>query len=643
MKRLLLCVCYALSVQLFFAFEAPGKQGSTFTKLQDGIIVYPDTLQSGNVASVRLTVINDHIIRVTASALKNPLQRINLITIPINNNATQWQAEESNGIIKLKTAALVATVQSLTGKVSFADLAGNTIISERTAQGKRLVPAVFEGEALYRATQTFETSADDAYYGLGQHQDDVFNYKDQQVTLFQNNTEVAVPMLVSSKNYGILWDNYSLSWVGDARPFQQLSALKLYSKKGEEGWLTASYCNDKNKPGDVAFEKAESSINYEYLDATRLYLPKEFNVSKGLVTWEGSIASGFTGTHKFRFTYAGYVKVWVDGKLLMDRWRQAWNPGSAALDIDLTKDKKYVIKIEWIPDGGESYLSCKWLNPLPGEDNNTYSFVSEAARQIDYYFIYGNNTDDVIAGYRKLTGKAVLMPRWAFGFWQSRERYKTQDEILTAVDEFRKRKIPLDNIVLDWSYWKQAEWGSQEFDAARFPNPDSMVDVLHKKYHTQLMISVWPKFYEGIPAYNAFNDKGWLYKRNIANRQRDWIAQGYVSTFYDAFNEEARKGFWSLLNDKLYQKGIDAWWMDASEPDILSNVDPAKRKEQMTPVALGTAAEYLNAYPLENARGIYEGQRSADSNKRVFLLTRSGFAGSQRYAAAIWSGDIASR
>jgi len=228
------------------------------------------------------------------------------------------------------------------------------------------------------------------------------------------------------------------------------------------------------------------------------------------------------------------------------------------------------------------------------------------------------------------------------GFWQSRERYKTENEILSTVEEFRKRKIPIDNIVLDWSYWKEAEWGSQEFDKTRFPSPDSMINVLHKKYNTQIMISVWPKFYEGISTYNDFDKNGWLYKRNIADRQRDWIGKGYISTFYDAFNENARKGFWELINKKIYSKGIDAWWMDASEPDILSNVSVEKRKLQMTPTALGSAAEYLNAYPLQNAKGIYEGQRSTDANKRVFLLTRSGFAGSQRYAAAIWSGDIGS-
>ena len=206
--------------------------------------------------------------------------------------------------------------------------------------------------------------------------------------------------------------------------------------------------------------------------------------------------------------------------------------------------KKFRFSIEWIPEGGESYLSLKWQEPLSrGRTKLISAFASEAGQQIDYYFIYGNNMDEVIAGYRTLTGKAPIVPKWALGFWQSRERYKTQDEILTTVDEFRKRKIPIDNIVLDWSYWKEAEWGSQDFDETRFPSPDSMIDVLHKKYNTQIMISVWPKFYEGISAYNEFDKKGWLYKRNIADRQRDWIGKGYVSTFYDAFNEDAQKRF----------------------------------------------------------------------------------------------------
>ncbi|HET6994368.1 MAG TPA: TIM-barrel domain-containing protein, partial [Chitinophagaceae bacterium] len=180
-------------------------------------------------------------------------------------------------------------------------------------------------------------------------------------------------------------------------------------------------------------------------------------------------------------------------------------------------------------------------------------------------------------------------------------------------------------------------------DQSRFPSPDSMIRVLHEKYNTHFMISAWPKFYEGVATYNEFDSKGWLYKRNIADRQRDWVGPGYISTFYDVFNEGAQKGFWDLLNNNLYKKGVDAWWMDASEPDILSNVSPQKRKQQMYPLAKGITAEFLNAYPLMNAKGIYEGQRSADPRKRVFILTRSAFTGMQRYAAATWSGDISSR
>jgi alpha-D-xyloside xylohydrolase len=613
-----------------------------FIKTRDGIIVYPDAAYSGNAQQVQLRVVADDIIRVTAAPVKELRADKSLVVIQDQFTTVDWTTASTAKDVRIRTKTLAVVVSLQSGAVSFFDASGKKILDEKFL-GRSLQPRVFEGQQLYTIKQSFQTTEDDAWYGLGQHQDGLMNYRSYQVQLFQNNTEVAVPFLISKNNYGILWDNYSLTQFGDTRPYQPLSALNLYSKEGEQGWLTASYRNDQKNPLQAGIRRAESSIHYEYLNDSKLYLPKEFKPESGLVTWEGGIASGLSGVHKFRFTYAGYVKVWIDDQLVLDRWRQAWNPGSAILDLNLQAGKKYAFKIEWIPNGGESYLSCKWLPPLTKAEENSYTFLSEAGPQLDYYFIKGSNMDSVIAGYRKLTGKAVLLPKWAFGKWQSRERYKTQKEILDVVDEFRKRKIPLDNIVLDWSYWKQAEWGSQEFDETRFPDPDSMIAVLHKQYNTHFMISVWPKFYEGIPAYNEFDKKGWLYKRNIADRQRDWIGEGYVSTFYDAFNTQAQKAFWNLINSRLYQKGVDAWWMDASEPDILSNVDPQKRKEQMSPTALGPAARVLNAYPLENARGIYEGQRTTNPNSRVFILTRSAYAGMQRYAAATWSGDIASR
>lgn len=631
---------FGLSLLLLLASHLVFGQHN-YKKLADGIMVYP-LQNNGTTAVVQLTVVNEYIIRVTASPDKLLPGRESLVVLP-QQPFIHWQFAVTNDKLMVTTAALKAVVDVQSGAVSFEDINGTPILAERKYNGRLLEPVVFEGKSLYRVKQTFETDVEDAYYGLGQHQEDVFNYKGKQVVFFQNNTQVAIPFLISKKNYGILWDNYSYSKVGDTRPFRPLSGLQLFDKNGAEGWLTASYANDRNNPQQVTFVKAESEISYPYVNDSKQKLPAGFTVEKGSVTWEGSIACEQAGTHQLKVFYAGYIKIWVDGVLLFDKWRQAWNPGVGTLQLQMQSSNKYKLKMEWIPDGGESYLDIGYLSPAAPSDKNAYSFDSEAGRAIDYYFVYGKDMDAVISGYRSLTGKAVIMPKWAMGFWQSRERYKTQDEILQTAAEFRKRKIPLDNIVLDWSYWKEDQWGSQEFDEKRFPDPEAMVKKLHNDYNTQVMISVWPKFYEGIKAYEDFNAKGWLYKRNIADRQKDWIAQGYTSTFYDAFSKDAREGFWKLIHDKIFTKGFDAWWMDASEPDILSNVSPERRKAQMQPTALGTAAEYMNAYPLQNAKGIYEGQRGMYPNQRVFLLTRSGFAGSQRYAAAIWSGDIASR
>lgn len=613
-----------------------------YLKLPDGLLLFTDSVFTGSPHAVKLEVIADNIIRVIAAPGKEIMPGNSLVTVYQKKSGSTWDIIPSKENLILKTKKLIATVNRQTGAVTFTDLTGKKILAEKQSFGRSFQPAIFDGKRYYTLTQIFQTTDGDAWYGLGQHQDGTMNYRGQQVTFFQNNTEVAVPFLISNKNYGILWDNYSLTRAGDIRPLHPLSSMQLFSKKGEPGWLTATYANDLHKPREVSIERAETSINMEFLGESKIHLPREFTPATGMVTWEGMLSSNLAGIHQLRFVYGGSLKVWLNGKLVLDRWRKAWNPASALIPWDFEKGSKVPVKILWMPEGGESYLSLKWQEPLSEEQQNSFGFCSEAGKQVDYYFVYGDNMDEVISGYRALTGKAPIVPKWALGFWQSRERYKTQEEILSTVDEFRKRKIPIDNIVLDWSYWKEAEWGSQEFDEKRFPSPDSMIDVLHKKYHTQIMISVWPKFYDGIAAYKEFDKNGWLYKRNIADQQRDWIGKGYISTFYDAFNTSARKGFWDLINKKIYSKGIDAWWMDASEPDILSNVNPEKRKLQMTPTALGSAAEFLNAYPLQNARGIYEGQRATDPDKRVFLLTRSGFAGSQRYAAAIWSGDIGS-
>jgi alpha-D-xyloside xylohydrolase len=227
--------------------------------------------------------------------------------------------------------------------------------------------------------------------------------------------------------------------------------------------------------------------------------------------------------------------------------------------------------------------------------------------------------------------------------WQSRQRYETQQASLDVVKEYRRRKIPFDNIVQDWFYWKEDSWGSHEFDPARFPDPDGWIKAIHEQ-HANLMISVWPKFYPTTENAKELNARGFLYQKNLQDGTRDWVGEhGYVSTDYDAFNPEARKLYWSQMNKKLFSKGIDAWWMDASEPDIAPSPPLLEDiRTRMHPTFLGTGSRMLNAFPLENARAIYEGQREVAPNQRIFMLTRSGYAGLQRYAASNWSGDISS-
>jgi len=169
-----------------------------------------------------------------------------------------------------------------------------------------------------------------------------------------------------------------------------------------------------------------------------------------------------------------------------------------------------------------------------------------------------------------------------------------------------------------------------------------MVDSVHS-LHARVMISVWPKFYYTTDHYKEFDARGWMYRRATQDSIRDWVGRGYIGSFYDAYNPEARKLFWGQMKEHLLPKGFDAWWMDASEPDILSNASVEYRKALMTPTALGPSAKYFNAYALMNAEAIYDGQREADPNRRVFLLTRSGFPGLQRYSTATWSGDIGTR
>lgn len=614
---------------------------SSYEKINDGVIVSVQSTGTNSTKKVKLQVVTDDIIHVQATPKDDFSNKKSLITAFDKTKTDGWDVIEQDGNIILKTSTTVATVSLTTGEVTFSDINGNPILTENKGGGKTYQNIEVEGKKAYTLQQIFESPADEAFYGLGQHQADEFNYKNRNEELFQYNTKVSVPFIVSSKNYGILWDNYSLTRFGDPREYENLDQFKLYDKAGKEGGLTATYMVDNN-PQNVFVQRTETKVDYENLETVNDF-PADFQFHNSGITWEGDIEAKESGKYHFILYYAGYTTIYLDGKVIVpERWRTAWNPNSYKFTIDLKAGEKHNIKLDWKPDGGISYISLKALSPRSDEEQGKLSLWSEMGDEIDYYFIKGSDMDDVIKGYRIVTGKSQIMPKWAMGFWQSRERYKTQDELLGVMKEYRKRNIPIDNIVLDWSYWPQDAWGSHDFDLERFPDAKAMIDSVHAM-DGRIMISVWPKFYHTTDNYKAFDEKGWIYRRAVQDSIRDWIGQGYIGSFYDAYSDGARKMFWDQMNEKLYSKGIDAWWMDASEPDILSNASMKYRKELSTPTALGSSTQYFNAYALVNAMAIYNGQRSTNPDDRVFLLTRSGFAGLQRYSTATWSGDIGTR
>ena len=609
-------------------------------RVDDGGVVVRLKPRGGEAPfTLRLQVIADDIIRVTATPGAAFADGRSLAVIAGPAAAGRWSVREGADGLELATPSLRALGATGTGGVSFLDARGRVLLAE-APNGRTFAAITVDGTPGYTVRQVFDPPGDEALYGLGQHQSEEIDYKGKNEELFQYNTKVSVPFIVSTGNYGLLWDNTSLTRFGDPREFEPLSVLRLFDADGRECGLTATYLENAD-PAKVFARRRESKIDYENLETVKDF-PAGFPFYGSSVSWEGEIEAPESGTYRFGLYYAGYTKLWIDGRLLADRWRTAWNPNLAKFDLDLKKGERHSLRLEWRPDGGVSYIGLRVHSPVGTAERNRISFWSEMGDQIDYYFVRGDDMDGVIRGYRRLTGKAQVMPRWAMGFWQSRERYKTQEELLAALAEFRRRHIPIDNIVLDWFYWREPDWGSHEFDPARFPDPKAMVDRVHA-LGARFMLSVWPKFYVTTEHYRELDAIGAIYRQAVRDGVRDWVGPGYVGSFYDAYNPRARALFWKQMDDHFGGLGIDAWWMDASEPDILSNAGIAYRKKLMDPTALGPSAKYLNAYALVNARGIYEGSRATWPEKRVFLLTRSGFAGLQRYAAATWSGDIAAR
>jgi len=275
-----------------------------------------------------------------------------------------------------------------------------------------------------------------------------------------------------------------------------------------------------------------------------------------------------------------------------------------------------------------------WNNPSRGRVNNRFVHMlylsAEVADRIDYYFIYGPEPDQIVARYRELTGEVPLFGRWAYGFWQCKNKYQSQQELETVAAKYRALHIPVDNIVQDWFWW--VTMGEMKWNP-NYPNPQGLIDTLHDE-HFHLMVSIWPYFRPGTAVYDEFDKNGWFIDKMKAPNYHP-VGQA----LYDATHPEAQKRYWGNANTALFQKGVDAWWLDTDEPETEGSENNLLTTNRLH---LGSGARYANIYPLFHSAGVSDGQRAASGEKRVFILSRSAYAGSQRYGVTAWSGDVLS-
>jgi len=398
---------------------------------------------------------------------------------------TPFTITENGGMVQIKTTRLVINVDKATNAIVYKDLKGNIITAE-SEHNKTMTPATIVGISTYNCSTQFNSPHDEALFGLGCHPEDSLSidYKGRDQKLEIKYMTGAIPVLLSTKGYGLMWDNYA--------------------------------------------------------------------------------ASDFHGA----------------------------------------------------------------------QDGNTkFEYSSESGKMVDYYFFYGPDFDQIINLYRITTGKAPMFGKWAFGLFQSQDRYKTQEEILSVKDNYRQNHIPVDVVVQDWYWWSPLPIGSHVMDHHNYPDPKAMINELHKA-NMHAMISIWPLYGDGTNNFNAMKSKGFL-----TTVKWDNFVTHTFDTYYDAHNPKARELYWDQARDSIVKRyGWDAWWVDQCEPDNGSLLDERRKAV----FSVGKGIDYFNTYSLEHSKGIYQGWRRDIPAKRVFCLIRQSFAGEQRNAAVLWSSDISS-
>ncbi len=454
-----------------FAQWQPHNPVTGVQQQSDGLLL---TQQTG---TLKIQVCSDSIIHVLYSATASFKESPDYVVVKKDWPGARFDVQSTDNEVVLSTAALKVLVGKSDGSIFYRAADGAGLLQEAS---RKLTPVEVNGEHTTHAESFFSIyGSNEALYGLGQHQAGVWNYRGESVDITQDNSNISIPFMVSSKGYGIYWNNDSRS--------------------------------------------------------------------------------------RFNNKFANYL-----------------------------------------------YVS------------------SEVADVIDYYFFYGPDLDKVVADYRDLTGSAPMFGRWAYGFWQCKNRYKSQDEILGVANKYRDLHIPVDDIVQDWFWWNRK--GEFVFNK-NYPDPKAMVDELHKE-HFHLMLSIWPFFEPGSANYDYMEKQGWFVDK-FKYAKPPYHSSGMA--VYDATNPEARKFYWSEIDKALFKIGVDAWWMDTTEPETEGQEDNILLGHQL---AAGSGNRYVNIFPLMDTGAVYEGQRSASDQKRVYILSRSAFSGEQRNSVTAWSGDI---
>ncbi len=458
-----------------------GIQAQSYQKTNLGIKT------SINSTDVEIQFFGPSTVRVLKSPVGKPFTKESL-TVTMKPQAIKLAISQQDEVISIKSNKLKVEVDVKTGKIAYSSPAGAVLLSEKES-GASFTDFNDAGSKTFTINQLFTLDKNEDIYGLGQQQRGNLSLRNAKINMVQGNTDDYVPFLVSTKGYGLFWDNYSPTFFED---------------------------------------KPEST-----------------------------------------------------------------------------------------------------------------SFRSEVGDCIDYYFMLGGNIDGSIAGMRELSGQAPMFPLWTFGYWQSKERYKSQNELVGVVSKYRELNVPLDGIIQDWQYWgNNYLWNAMEFLNPEFPNPKKMVDDIHNM-NAHLIISIWNSFG---PQTKQFRE---MQPKNMLLNFGTWPQSGLESwppnreypsgvQPYDVYNPEARDIYWRYLNKGLFSLGIDGWWMDSSEPDHLD----FKPSDFDLKTYLGSFRKVRNAFPLMTVGGVSENQRAVSSDKRVFILTRSAFAGQQRYGANTWSGDV---